>query len=75
MRRNDTGRRHAASAEVRIVSEVVLRTNDFGLLLSVETITMTDLDSNMNAKKHACMVTNNTQCLDMSEGKGPSTKQ
>ena len=30
MRRNDTGRRHAASVEVKIVSEVHLRTNDFG---------------------------------------------
>ena len=30
MRRIDTGRRHAASAEVKIVSEVHLRTNDFG---------------------------------------------
>ena len=61
MRRNDKGRRPAASAEVRIVSEVHLRTNDFGRLLSVETIhnrqkplPMTDLDSNMNAKK-TCM--------------------
>ena len=30
MRRNDTDRRHAASVEVKIVSEVHLRTNDFG---------------------------------------------
>ena len=30
VRRNDTGRRHAASGEVGIVSEVDLRRNDFG---------------------------------------------
>ena len=29
MRRNDTGRQHAASAEVKIISEVHLRRNDF----------------------------------------------
>ena len=30
MRRKDTGRRHAASVEVKSFSEAFLRTNDFG---------------------------------------------